>query len=383
VCFFIAFITLTLAILYGTLITYFNKGWTGLQPFVSDNSLPLSTAFSIIIPARNEQENIITCLEGIVNQKYPATQFEIIIMDDFSDDDTAGKVQEFIQKYPVYQVRIIKLSEENTAEKNSFKKFAITLGIKYSKYDWIITSDADCRHGHKWLATIASYIEKYNPVLVSAPVTFHEPSNFFEKTQALEFTGLIAIGAASMAQKPPNLCNGANLIYRKDVFYEVDGFKGFDDIASGDDEFLMHKIYVKYKTGVDFLKSRDAIAYTQATKTLPEFMQQRKRWVSKSGKYKNKGITAILIGAYFMHLFLLVCLIAGFIYPAYFIVFIMAFGIKLLAEYMFLSKVTKFFNQKSIINLIIPAAFLYIFYALIIGIYANFGRYEWKGRIVK
>jgi len=83
------------------------------------------------------------------------------------------------------------------------------------------------------------------------------------------------------------------------------------------------------------------------------------------------------------HLFLLICFVAGFFNWIYFIVFLIAFALKVLAEYSFLRKVTKFFNQRIIINLLIPSALLYIFYVLFIGIYGNFGTYAWKGRKVR
>lgn len=379
----IAIITILLAILYAILISYFNLGWSRLSEFVPESSIPPNVSFSIIIPARNEELNIINCLNDIINQEYPSSKFEIIVIDDFSEDKTAENVDQFISNNPKYNVSLIRLSEEKSEELNSFKKFAITIGIKQSGYDWIITSDADCRHGKKWLSTIAAFIVQNDPILISAPVTFQNPSNFFEKSQSLEFLGLIAIGAASIANKSANLCNGANLIYKKDAFYEVGGFKGVDDIASGDDEFLMHKIHAKWPDKIAFLKSHDAIAYTQPAKTLSEFIQQRKRWVSKSRKYANKSITGILISAYLYHLCLLLCLVFGFCNPLYFIVFIVAFGFKVVVEFLFLKKVTKFFNQSNVIRLLVPSAFLYIIYVLFIGIYGNFGKYEWKGRRVK
>jgi cellulose synthase/poly-beta-1,6-N-acetylglucosamine synthase-like glycosyltransferase len=380
----IAIIALFLSVCYAGLILYFNAGWTQLNTYKTELSVAEpNVLFSIIIPARNEEGNIKNCLADILAQDYPASQYEVIVIDDFSEDNTAEKVEEFIKKHSGFNIRLIKLSDEGVAEQNSFKKLSITTGISYSRFSWIITSDADCRRGNLWLRTIASFILENDPVLISAPVCFAAPIGFFYKVQSIEFLGLIAIGAASIYQHTPNMCNGANLIYRKNAFYKVGGFKGYDDIASGDDEFLMHKINKEWPGRIFFLKNKDAIAYTNPAENLGAFIQQRKRWVSKSRKYARKSITAILSGAYIYHLCLLVCLVEGIFNLHYLALFSLAFGIKVLAEYIFLKNVSAFFHRERIMQMLLPAAFLYIFYVLIIGIYGNFGTYKWKGRQVK
>ena len=218
--------------------------------------------------------------------------------------------------------------------------------------------------------------------MVSAPVCLKGSDIFFDLAQSLEFMGLVGIGAASLALNTPNMCNGANLAYKKEAFYEVNGFEGNDDLASGDDEFLMHKMFNKWPDKVLFLKNNEAIVYTKPETSLKAFIQQRKRWVSKSRKYSNSRITLVLIGAWIFHLLLLFNWIAGFFAPIYFIVFLVAFALKVGSEFAFLNGVTTFFNQRKALSVLIPAGFAYIFYVLFIGIYGNFGGYQWKGRKV-
>ena len=327
--------------------------------------------------------NIHDCLADIVAQDYPSQNFEIIVVDDFSEDETAPIVEQFAHDNPGFNLRLIRMSDQPVTENNSFKKAAINLAIGESRNPWIITSDADCRRGAKWLTTIAAFIEENHAVMVSAPVCLHKSDNFFDQTQSLEFMGLVGIGGASIALKNPNMCNGANLVYRKNAFIEVKGFQGNDDIASGDDEFLMHKMFLKWPDKIFFLKSPEAIVYTKPESDLSSFLQQRKRWVSKSRKYSNKNITAVLSGAWVFHLMLLICLFAGIFDWKYLVVFCISFGLKLVAEYTFLKKVSDFFNREKLLRILIPAGLLYIFYVLFIGIYGNFGRYKWKGRSVQ
>ena len=376
------FIILGLALFYVLLFEYFRRGWNYLVEFKPEiNSGNIS--FSILIPARNEEQNILNCLNGIIRQEYPVSLFEIIVLDDFSEDNTVKLVKEFISENPQFDIQIISMSEHSTQTNNSYKKAAIGKGIENSKYEWIITTDADCTRNKYWLGTIASFIEKNDPVLVSAPVSFNCNNSFFQRAQALEFIGLIAIGAACIERKAPILCNGANLIYRKDVFYAVGGFAGIDTIASGDDELLMHKIHARYPEGIMFLKNENAIVHTHPCETLAEFIAQRRRWVSKSTKYENKKVTLILALSYLFNLGILGILIIGFFKPVFFTFFLLIFGVKVITEYAFYREVVSFFGEGKLLKWCIPASAAHIVYALFIGIYGNFGKYNWKGRKVK
>jgi len=387
--------TAAFTLFYLLLFVYFISGWRRLTVFTG-TQYKEAIRFSIIIPARNEENNLADCINGILRQDYPMQAYEIIVVDDCSEDNTAKIAMDMAAQYPLAPIKIIRLNERKDLPLNSFKKFALGKGIAESQFPWIITTDADCAHPKYWLASFASFIEKYGPVMVSGPVLLtsppapllrrgESPTDFFSTVQALEFSGLIAIGGACMQHQSPNLCNGANLAYRKDVYYEVDGYKGIDDIASGDDELLMHKIAAKYKDKVMFLKSKEAIVTTEPQPDLKAFIQQRKRWVSKSRKYSKKGITYILSAAYVFNFLLAANLLLSF-YSAY---FLLLFGaslvVKLAVEYIFLSSAVKFMGQKHLmqIHLFLPASLLYIPYVLFIGIYGNFGRYNWKGRNVK
>ena len=304
-------------------------------------------------------------------------------MDDFSNDDTVKFVNEFILKNTGFAIRIISMADQSKQTNNSYKKAAINIGIENSKYEWIITTDADCTRNNKWLQAIASFIGANNPVLISAPVAFTYNDSFFQQAQALEFLGLISIGAACIERKAPILCNGANLIYRKDVFYEVGGFSGIDTIASGDDELLMHKIHARYPEGIMFLKNENAIVHTHPCETLAEFIAQRRRWVSKSTKYENKKVTLILALSYLFNLGILSIFIIGFFKPVFFTFFLLIFGVKVLTEYAFYREVVDFFGKRRLLKWCILASAMHIVYVLFIGIYGNFGKYNWKGRKVK
>jgi cellulose synthase/poly-beta-1,6-N-acetylglucosamine synthase-like glycosyltransferase len=370
-----------LLLFYIFLFTWYIRGWEKLSDF-SPGTTSSTHFFSIIIPARNEEKNIVSCLKDIVDQDYPPVFYEIIVVNDDSSDNTAKVVDDFISLSDRKNIKLID-AEKPEAKFSAFKKRAIETGIKSSAGEWIITTDADTWRGNKWLSTISSFIAENDPVLISAPVAFHDEQTFFEMVQSLEFCGLIGIGAASIRNKYPNMCNGANLIYKRSVFDEVGGYKGIDHIASGDDELLMHKIFLQYKDKVKFLKSRKAIVTTKAAQTLKEFVHQRKRWAGKGRKYKLKNITIILVLVYLFHLLILAGLIAGIFIDPLFWLAVVSLGLKSFFEAIFLQSVTSFFGKRRLMDYFIPAIPLYLLYINFIGVYANIGTFNWKGRKTK
>ncbi len=372
-------------IIYCGLLVFCIRGWRNLPKFQASENDSDQNQFSIIIPARNEENNIATCLQSIINQDYNKNQFEIIVIDDFSEDGTLAEIERIKKLHPEIKIHICELRKMLQGENhNSYKKRAIEEGIKKSKFDWIITTDADCVRGRTWLKSISDSINQNPKVkLISAPVKFSFKDTFFERAQALEFCGLIGIGAACLGQKLPTMCNGANLIYRKPVFYEVNGFQGIDKLASGDDEFLMHKIAAKYPNDVQFLKSIEAIVSTPALNNVGAFLQQRKRWASKSRSYANYKLKLLLGAVYLFYVLTLISLFLGFYNHHYFIILLIGLCLKCVPEWIFLRLVSRFFGQEKLMKYYLPTLFLQTIYVVIIGIYGNFGKYNWKGRKVR
>jgi cellulose synthase/poly-beta-1,6-N-acetylglucosamine synthase-like glycosyltransferase len=385
---FILFLAITsvFTLIYISLFLSFRSGWKSTAYFEAKQDFKeneSTTKFSIIIPARNEENNIKDCLLDIILQNYPSQNFEIIVVDDFSEDETVSKIEEVISTYPEINISLIKLSEILPEKINSFKKFALKKAIEKSKNNWILTTDADCRRGENWLKTLAAFIEEHDPYLVSAPVSlFYDKKKIFQRMQALEFSSLIGMGAASIQNQKPNMCNGANLAYRKDIFYEVGGFEGIDDIASGDDELLMHRIFKKYPGKVKFLKNKEAIVFSHPAKKIKTFIQQRKRWVSKGAKYEDKSISGMMLLAYLFNFGLFSTGLLSFWDLKYFYLFIGMLAVKLFVEWPFFREMTSFFGQESLRKVFIPASLIHIPYSVFIGIYGNFGKYNWKGRKV-
>jgi cellulose synthase/poly-beta-1,6-N-acetylglucosamine synthase-like glycosyltransferase len=369
-------LSVLLLLCYSAIILFFLKGWLTLKTGVQMQK-DFKTTVTVLIPVRNEAKHIATLLKSLQAQHYPISLFKIILIDDHSTDQTAS----IAASLELQNLQIINLALENPI--NSYKKKAISTAIAYCDSELIITTDGDCNMGPDWISSIVSLYEQENCQLISAPVAYHQEKNIAEKMQTVEFELLIAAGAACIQNKFPNTCNGANLAYSRSVFHEVGGFKGIDDVASGDDELLLHKIFRHYPNGLRFLKDERAIVYTEAKANLSGFFQQRKRWASKSVKYADKRMVALVSTIYLFNLMLFVQLGLVCFASAKPLVLLLMSGVKLLLDGSLIYQSLRFFNKRKFILLLPFVEFFYMIYILIIGIIANIGgAYEWKGRTV-
>jgi cellulose synthase/poly-beta-1,6-N-acetylglucosamine synthase-like glycosyltransferase len=369
-------LSLLLTGLYLSVIVYLIIGWNAIKrPKIKLSGF--TTKVTVMIAARNEEAKIHLTIEDILAQDYPKHLTEIIIVDDHSTDRTS----QIIAGYAGQGVKLLQLNEDKPL--NSYKKKAIADAIKLSTGDLMVATDADCRMGNKWLSTVVGYYEEENPVMISSPVSYFEEKSLFERMQTLEFSYLIGVGAAFIGNGRASTCNGANLAYRKDVFYEVGGFNGIDELASGDDELLLQKVAVHFPGRIGFLKLYDAVVFTHAKPNLKEFMQQRRRWASKSVKYKDKKVVALLVGIWLFNVSLLINACLGIFYIAFLKLFILEFLLKYVFELMFLFPISTFFKRPKLVALLIIIIPVHVIYLIYIGFIGNTSTYTWKGRVVK
>ena len=367
------YIIISIFLLYSLLIIYYWQAWGSIPVFGHSISLP-QTKISIIIPARNEEENIGSLLQALQEQSYPSLLYETIVVDDHSTDATSEIVKHFST------VKLIQLKEDGI---NSYKKKAIETGIAASTGELIVTTDADCIPLPDWLKTIAAFKEEREAVLVAAPVVIDCTSSVLQVFQAMDFMVLQGITGAAVYKKQLSMCNGANLAYEKKVFDKVRGFDGIDNIASGDDMLLMHKIWKAYPGKVLYLKSKEAIVSTQPMKTWKEFFNQRIRWASKARHYGDRRVILVLILVYLFNLSFLALAIAGFFCYHYWLYLAGLWLAKTIIEFPFVYSVASFFNKQFMMKYFFFFQPLHIFYTIVSGLFGQFGKYEWKGRRVK
>ena len=372
--------------IYLITIGVFAFGYGRIKEFVF-KEFDVETKFTIVIPFRNEAENLPKLLTSIHSLDYPTTQVEFLFVDDASTDNSVhlinrhfehnGKVLGRNSTQP--NISIIK----NVRVSNSPKKDAITTALKVSTNEWIITTDADCILPKKWLKTIDNFIQQNDCNFVVAPVTYIVNKSLLQQFQLLDFLSLQASTISGFGLGNPFLCNGANLAYKKTVFEKVNGFNNNNAIASGDDIFLLEKFLQFDASKVAYLKSQKAIVKTFPVNTFNDLLHQRVRWASKTANYnllfgKLIGVL-VLVGNSIIALSPILIF-----YEVISITTVISyFLMKLLFDYILLEKISNFYNQKSSFLSYLCSSILYPYFILLVALKSLFSDYKWKGRTFK
>ena len=364
---------------YGALIAWYLRAWKSI-PFFKP-SISGSTHISVIIPARNEEENIVSCLDSLARQTYPKDLYEVIVVDDHSTDRTAIAATTRAAELAL-SIHYISLADQpNPENRTAHKKWAISTGIDAAGGDLIVTTDADCTAHPEWLSTIASFYEDKGAKFIAAPVRIAggRPS-FLSVFQTLDFLTLQGITGAAVFSRFHSMCNGANLAYERKAFYEVEGFKGIDAIPSGDDMLLMHKIFLKYPQQVFFLKHRFAIVTTKPETRWSGFLNQRIRWASKADSYDDRRIFWVLLLVYLVNLLFVGLLIAACWNMWWLWILLLLLTVKTIVEYPFVRSVATFFQQQRLMPYFALLQPFHILYTIVVGWLGKFGSYRWKDR---
>ena len=357
--------------IYIVIIGRYYLGWHRLKVFSPGNTIP-DTRVSIIIPFRNEREKIIQNFLSLKSQDFPRTQLEVIYVDDHSDDDTSEILMEHLGKERSF--RLIHLNPSLAGKKDALKE-----GVMAATGELLMFTDADCYPVRTWVRTMAGYYMKYKPVMISGPVLIKEGNSLSDRFQALEFLSLSGSGAGSFETGQPVLCNGANLGFIREIYMEnMNNMKR--DGPSGDDIFMMLALKKKSSSAMRFLKSREAVVYTDPAENLISFLRQRMRWTSKTPYYRDIHIILTALTVLGINVWIAVLLIAMFLNKQLFIVFALVFILKLFIDFLLLHSVSSFFDRKKLLGLFFPSELLYIFYSIISAAGGLFLFPRWKGR---
>ena len=326
------------------------------------------TTFTIVVPFRNEAENLPVLLESISKINYPTDLFEVILVDDESEE----KFQILNSKF---QVSII----DNIRVSNSPKKDAISTAIPFVKTDWIITTDADCVVPENWLLTLDNYIQTHQVAMIAGAVSYECNNSFLHHFQQLDLASLQGATIGSFGLQKAFMCNGANFAYTKSLFETLNGFEGNDTIASGDDVFLLQKAIAKFPERVYYLKSRNTIVTTKPLDSWKSLFYQRVRWASKTGSYQSnfgKLLGLLVFAGNLISVLSFGLWLIGFIpFRLLFLLLVLKFIIDSVLIYK-----TNRFLTKNKIRYLVLSSLLYPFFSISVALYSLFGKYEWKGR---
>lgn len=352
-------------------------GFKKIAPFALETEKS-KTRFSLIIPFRNEAENLPALLESIEKLKYDSELLEIIFVNDASEDNSETIISAAIEKSK-FSIKLI----QNKRISNSPKKDAITEAIKNSTFEWIVTTDADCELPENWLKTLDAFIQKNNAVMVCGPVIYRSNGSFIESFQQLDGLSLQAVTIGSFGLNNPLLGNGANLAYKKEAFLKVNGFLGNNHIASGDDIFLLEKMKKTFSGQVLFLKSNKAIVSTKPQKKWKDVINQRVRWASKTSKQKNTASLLLGILVFLVNILMLTIPFLMVFNPQNIFVYTLLLSLKIIADYIVIRQAAVFFTKKIVLWKFLWQPFLYAMIVLTVVFGSFGGNYSWKGRTFK
>jgi cellulose synthase/poly-beta-1,6-N-acetylglucosamine synthase-like glycosyltransferase len=324
---------------------------------------------SVIIPFHNEKNNIINSLKSVTSQSISPENYEVIYVNDNSSDGGDEILKQHIEKNNVYVY--------NNFPAVNNKKAAIELGISKAKGDIIILSDADCIQQAGWLHSLLQCLDNETG-FIAGPVEFYSNASVFSNLQQLEFASLIIAGAGLINCGMPAICNGANVLFRKSLFYRVNGYEGNENISSGDDVFLMQKIARLTDYKIAFCNTPESIVRTYPQKTIGRFFKQRKRWAGKSISFLDKKLVAILAGIFFFYSLLFISPLLIINNFNYLWLFASAFILKMAFEYVVIKSGAKAIPLSISFKYFLPAEVLHIPYIVLSTLYGTFGKKSWK-----
>ncbi|WP_026754780.1 glycosyltransferase [Sediminibacter sp. Hel_I_10] len=374
-------ILLVITILYLGIIGSFIYGFDKVNTFQLTDVTP-KHCFSVIIPFRDEAENLPALLASMANLEYPMSKFELLFINDASTDESETIISDFFRTHKSQQQFDFKILQ-NEQLTNAPKKDAIALAVKQAKYDWMVTTDADCKLPQFWLDTLDAFLQNTTANCVALPVSYTNLGSFLSRFQALDLLSLQGATIGGFGVNKPFLCNGANFAYRKSAFISVKGFEGNSSISSGDDIFLLEKFLKHQKESVMYLKSPKAIVTTNPQPNLKTLISQRLRWAAKTTNYKNNfgKLTGLLVFAMNGTLVCLPLLCLATIISLKTLIYIWL--IKLAIDFLLLFKTARFFEQETVLPSYIFSSFLYPFFSVYIACLSLFSSYKWKGRSYK
>lgn len=354
-------------IIYAVSIVLLVYGFLKVKSYQKTDLKP-HTTFTIVVPFRNEAENLPNLLQSFSNLNYPTDLFEVILVDDSSKE-------KFQLSIVNYQLSII----DNIRVSNSPKKDAITTAMQHVKTNWVITTDADCLVPENWLLTFDNYIQKHNISMLAGAVTYQCENSFLDHFQQLDLTSLQGATIGSFGLKSAFMCNGANFAYKKSLFESLNGFDGNNKIASGDDVFLLQKAANLFPNEVHYLKAKEAIVITKPTENWESLFHQRVRWAAKTGSYESSFGKGLGLIVFFGNL----TIVIGFVLVAFRIllweILVLILVFKFVIDFILLYITNRFLIKDRIKSLLL-SSLLYPFFSSVVALYSLFGSYEWKER---
>ncbi|MFV8226420.1 glycosyltransferase [Christiangramia aquimixticola] len=366
---------------YLGLVVAFIYGWKKIPEFkLKGNSS--ENSFSIIIPFRNEAENLPNLFKSLTNLNYPSRKFEILLVNDASTDHSRQLAEIFQNEFQELHIKVL----DNIKNSTSPKKDAIRTAIHVSKFDYIATTDADCIVPANWLHYFDEMIFSNNSKMIAGPVGFIQDSArrkaYFQRFEELDFISLQASTVGAFGIDKAFMCNAANMCYEKETFLRESGFNADAGIASGDDVFLLQQLRKK-GLKVDFVKSAKAAVLTNLQQNLSGLMAQRIRWAAKTSSYSSNFAKATGIIVFLKNFSLIVFSVLALLGLIPYQFLMLVFLLKFIADFILIHKSAKFMKSEELMRNYFWSSIVYPFFTSYVAILSLVKDFKWKGRRFK
>jgi poly-beta-1,6-N-acetyl-D-glucosamine synthase len=353
---------------YFVLLSLLKKKWPKFKPeakFIGE-----FPRVSILIPFRNEMENLENLSKELLKLNYP--ELEILLIDDHSEDGSSAFLQSKFQSKN--HIKILQ-------SPGIGKKKALEFGVDASDGELIVCSDADCRFPADWVRKMIVPFLDPKIQLVAGPVISSGQVDFFQRFQQIEWSSILLLTQYAFCQKRPLMCSGANLAYRKSAFLSVNGYDLNSHHLSGDDEFLLKKINRHYggESSV-YLPSVENLVLTKPLKNVSELLNQRIRWAGKWKIHRDlshalAAVSSFLIQLVWLGSFILLGLGAWGIFT-----FAIVWIGKIFSERFALGKVLKELKVEFSLLDFLKTGIIHPFYVIFVAIGSVRGKFTWRGR---
>lgn len=331
------------------------------------------TSISLIIPFRNEAENLPKLLDSLRRQDYSKGHLEILLIDDHSYDQGISFIEESIPDFP-FPIRLISLVSQIG------KKAAMIEAIKEAKGDLILCTDADCYFGPNWVESFHTEFQNSNAAMICGSVLLESGNSFIESWQKVEQAILMTFTQQSIYRKRAILANGANMAFQRELFKAE--FFSASSSQSGDDIFLLQELKKRYPDKIKFNASKDALVYTSPKSSWKSFLLQRLRWASKSKHYKDSDMLWIGGGIFLCNLIVVSLLIGSIINSNLLVYFLIFFLGKMILDGATLIHARDYLNIMGKVFWWIVFSFFYPLYSIGIALLSLLFKPKWKGRSV-
>lgn len=349
---------------------------SGINGLDVQNAVPVT----IVIAARNEEDNILECVSSCLDQDYPEDLLEVIVVDDQSEDDTYTILENQVKDS---RFKLMRLGVWKRTTIVGSKKKALSYGINHAQGSMIFTTDGDCIVPRSWVRNGVAVMQNSDARIGTGPLSIAEGRGFLHHFQVLDtaVTNLIHCGGQRM--HVGTLGTGANLVFYKEDFIRSNCYEDNMQIASGDDVFLIRSLEKTHPGKSCYLKSRDSMVKTFGLRSLSAFFSQRLRWSSKMKYMKNGTLTAIAYLIFLARWVPLTLVVVSLIFQnnVLLIAGTIALAWRWILEFVVNLKALDWFSTRNSLWWFFPANVFYSWYILILGVFGFLPlNLEWKDR---